>query len=101
MESRRNRSPLKGALAALDQTERRLATHQATMRVLAEAETLRAATPGILEAICEGLGWEHGALWSVDRAAGILRCEDTWHLPTAPLTEFAAISRQMTFGPGI
>ena len=101
MESRRNRSPLKGALAALDQTERRLATHQAAMRVLAEAETLHAATPGILQAICEGLGWEHGALWSVDRAAGVLRCEDIWRLSTAPLTEFAAISRQMTFAPGI
>ena len=101
MKSGRTRPTLKGALAALDQSERRLATHQATTRVLAEAETLRAATTGILQAICESLGWEYGALWSVDRHAGVLRCEDAWHVPAASFTGFAASSRRMTFATGI
>ena len=33
----------------------------------------------MLEAICEALGWEYGALWRVDRAAARLRCVATWH----------------------
>jgi PAS domain S-box-containing protein len=89
------------ASPGVDQAERRLATHQATTRVLAEAETLRAATPRILQAICEGLEWEYGALWTVDRVAGVMRGEDIWHLPDAPYADFAAKSRQMTFGPGV
>jgi len=33
--------------------------------VLAETRTLGEATPRLLEVICESLGWEHGANWSV------------------------------------
>jgi two-component system sensor histidine kinase/response regulator len=101
MEPRRNRAALERAIATRDQTERRLATQQATTRVLAEAETLREAIPKILQAICEGLGWEYGAVWSVDPRAGVLRCEDIWHVPAADFTEFVATSRQTTFDPGI
>ena len=101
MKSPRSRSILERAIDARDQAERRLTTHQATTRVLAEARTLREAAPRILQAVCEGLGWEHGALWSVDRLAGVLRCEDIWQIPTTPFTEFAAISRRTTFAPGI
>jgi PAS domain S-box-containing protein len=88
-------------MSARDQAERRLTTQQTTTRVLAEAGTLREAAPRVLQAVCEGLGWEHGALWSADRLAGVLRCEDIWHVPTMPFTEFAAASRRATFGPGI
>src|SRR5688572_6834927 len=101
MESRRNWSILTRAIRERDQAERRLTTQQATTRVLAELGTLREAAPRILQAVCEGLGWDHGGLWSVDRLAGVLRCEDIWHVPTAPFAEFTATSRRMTFSPGI
>ena len=101
MESPHSRSILERAINARDQAERRLATHQATTRVLAEAKTLREAAPRILQAVCEGLGWEHGALWSVDRPTSVLRCEEAWHIPTTPFAEFEAISRRTTFAPGI
>jgi GAF domain-containing protein len=55
----------------------------------------------VLQAICEELGWDHGALWNVDNAGGVLRCVETWHLPTAGLQEFDAASRTMTCAKGV
>ena len=54
--------------------ERRLTAEHVTARALLTARSIDEAAPKILEAICESLGWEHGALWTVDRAAGVLRC---------------------------
>jgi PAS domain S-box-containing protein len=57
--------------AARDITDRkradqRLATGYAVTRVLAESLTLQSASPQILQAICESLGWEVGAIWRID-----------------------------------
>ena len=57
-------------------TERRLAAQHAVTRVLAEAETLTEATPGILQAICGSVGWQVAAIWTVDDQASVLRCVD-------------------------
>ena len=45
-----------------------------TARALAESSTLAEAAPRMLESICRALSWEHGALWTVDKAAAVLRC---------------------------
>ncbi len=79
------------------EAERRLATGYAVTRVLAEAESLDAAAPLILMAICEGLSWDLGVLWRVDEAAGVLRCMNVWHPPEP---EFSAI-RQGHAGIGV
>jgi hypothetical protein len=60
------------------QTERRLATGYAVTNLLADAESLETAAPEILRAICEGLGWELGAIWSVDDNGEALHCLDVW-----------------------
>jgi len=49
-----------------------VAQHTVT-QILAEAATLQEATPKILQAVCECLVWDVGALWSIDREAGVLR----------------------------
>ena len=72
-----------------------------TACALAESATLVEAAPRVLEAICEALGWEYGALWNVDRGERCLRCVATWHPPTLPFDEFAAASRSTTFTAGI
>ncbi|MGH9861892.1 MAG: ATP-binding protein [Candidatus Acidiferrales bacterium] len=92
--------------AARDITERklaeqRLAAQYATARVLAESPSLDEALRKILQAICENLGWEHGAVWHVDRTANLLRCAETWHLPSVSFVEFEAVSRRTAFPPGI
>ena len=92
---------LEQAVRELQQTQQRLAAEYATARVLAEAETLKEATPRILEAICKTLDWEHGALWMVDREAALLRCVETWHPPEVRFPNFEAASRQHSFPPGI
>ena len=54
--------------------ERRLTAEYVAARALLEATTIDEAAPKILEAICEALGWEHGALWTIDRDSDVLRC---------------------------
>ena len=83
------------------ETERRLTPEYVAARVFAESTTLAQAAPRVLQAICEELGWDHGALWNVDGAAGVLRCVETWHLPTLDLPEFEAVSRSITFKKGV
>jgi PAS domain S-box-containing protein len=46
--------------------ERRLATQHTVTRVLAESPALGDALPRSLQAVCEGLGWQVGAMWQVD-----------------------------------
>ena len=82
-------------------SERRLTAEYIAARVLVDANSFEEAAPKILEAICSTLGWEHGALWTVDREADELRCTDIWTAPTASFPEFDAISRRMTFQRGI
>ena len=72
----------------------------ATTRVLAEATTLAEAAPRILETICRGLGWDAGALWVADPAAGVLRCHTAWSDPPAGVDQFAVVTRGYQFAPG-
>jgi signal transduction histidine kinase len=81
--------------------ERRLRTEFAVTRVFVERSTVHDATRGLLQALCEGLGWELGELWLVDRDADLLRWGGSWHLPTLDAAEFTAFSRPLTFPPGI
>jgi PAS domain S-box-containing protein len=82
--------------------EQRLAAQHAVTRVLAEAETLAAASPKILQTICECLGWELGVIWEVDGAAKVLRVVDVWHLPQAGLTAaFETLTREIALASGI
>lgn len=80
--------------------ERRLAAQHATTRVLSEAPTLEGAAARILEALCDGLGWDYGALWYVDAPAGVLRCVETW-MRMPELAPFDAATRARTFAQGV
>jgi len=72
-----------------------------TARALADSATLEDAVPRVLEAVCQAVGWQFGALWEVDRSRGVLRCTGIWQAPAFPLDEFAAATRQFTFAPGV
>ncbi len=61
--------------------ERRLRAQFDVTRILEEAATLEEASPEILRAVCENLGWVVGGLWEVDRRARELRCVRMWHAP--------------------
>ena len=80
--------------------ELRLKTQFAVTQILAESGALREATPRLLEAICEGVGWEVGELWFFDPRAGVLRRAGGWHQPAADLLEFDLKSREVVLPPG-
>jgi PAS domain S-box-containing protein len=83
------------------QAERRLMAQHTVTQILARAATLQEATAKILQALCECLVWDVGALWSIDRDAGVLRCVEVWHKDSVEVPEFEASSRETTFIPGI
>jgi PAS domain S-box-containing protein len=81
--------------------ERRTAAGYAVTSVLAEADSLEAATPRILSAIAESLGWEFGALWRLDEAAQVLCSIQVWHPPAVQFPRFEAATRELKLGRGI
>jgi PAS domain S-box-containing protein len=82
-------------------SEERLCVQHAVAQILAEAAAIEEATPRILRAIGEYLGWDVGALWRVDREAGALRCVELWHKASIEVPEFERVSREFTFVPGL
>lgn len=101
IELRRHITEARGVACVLERAQQQLTAQYSIVRVLAEAATLQEATPKLLQAICESLGWEHGAIWTVDRDAAVLRCVEMWQAPQARFPEFAAMSRTITFAAGI
>jgi PAS domain S-box-containing protein len=80
--------------------ERAQAAQYTVTRALAEATTLTEASPIILQAICDGLGWDIGAIWTVDEAAGVLRCLALWNTPSLQAASFSAATRETAFRKG-
>jgi PAS domain S-box-containing protein len=83
------------------QAEQRLIVQHTVTQMLATAATLEEVTPKILQTVCELLFWDVGALWSVDREVGVLRCVRIWHKESVQVSEFEETSRNTTFMPGI
>jgi PAS domain S-box-containing protein len=81
--------------------ERRLDAQFQVASILAGSESMTAAAPALLEAIGASVGWEMGQMWSVDRAADVLRCLAAWRLPSIPGADFEEASRSRTFGRGM
>jgi PAS domain S-box-containing protein len=78
-----------------------LTAEHATARALVEASSFAEAAPKILQAICESLGWAHGALWTLNREQNVLTCSDIWTAPGRAFAEFHRVSRQLTFARGV
>nr|MBI3613674.1 PAS domain S-box protein [Nitrospirota bacterium] len=81
--------------------ERRLVAQYAVTRVLTESRSLEEAGPPILQAVCQSLEWDMGALWKVDRRGKVLRCVDIWQRSSTGLEEFKALTSRSTFPPGV
>jgi PAS domain S-box-containing protein len=81
--------------------EQRMVLLHAIARILAESATLAEATPSIVQAICQNLGWPVGAIWRLDAGAQVLRCIKVWHEGPKKFHEFEATTGQITFAPGI
>ncbi len=82
------------------QIEQRQAIQFSVTRTLAQAVSLEEAIPRILQAVCEGDGWEVGALWHHNPSLDRLCWQGSWHHPTAHYPGFEGISRATSFGMG-
>jgi PAS domain S-box-containing protein len=80
---------------------RRLTAEHVAARALIEASSFNEAAPKILQALCEAFGWEHGALWTVDREHDVLHCADIWTAAGHQFDQFDAMSREITFKRGV
>lgn len=80
--------------------EKGLAVQYAVTSVLAASATLGEAIPRLLQTIGERLHWDMGLLWTVDRSAGVLRCDGFWHTPAIETRSFEADCLAATFSPG-
>ena len=81
--------------------EQRVQIQYQVTRIVAEAPSLREAAPALLQTIGAGLGWQWGALWQPDDAAGVLHCMEFWHEANFDAPQFEADTRKWTFSPGV
>ena len=72
-----------------------------TARALTESPSLEEASPRMIEAVCDALGWQCGAIWEVDRTRKRMRCAGTWHAPGLALEEFTAATAMAAFERGV
>ena len=87
-------------ITEVKKAQNRLSAQYTVTRALAESNTIDEGATGILQAVCEGLGWEYGALWTVDSGAKVLRCSQVWQAPGAAADEFEIASRESIFSQG-
>jgi PAS domain S-box-containing protein len=90
---------------AVDVTERRHAEQRLLVqyrvtRILADVATVEEATPKILLALGESLGWDLGALWRVDPTTQVLSCVESWCTAGAEAAQSAAVMRKSVFRRG-
>jgi PAS domain S-box-containing protein len=81
--------------------EQRLRIKDAVSRILAESPNMPDAAPKVIQIMCETAQWELGAIWNVDRSAGVLTCVDFWSLPSVKVSEFEALTRGSKFPIGV
>jgi PAS domain S-box-containing protein len=81
--------------------ERRRNARLAVTEVFAGAETPEEAAAGVLRAVCQGLGWDVGAIWTTEEGGGVLRCLDFWSRPSVDVEAFEADSRTRRYPRGI
>lgn len=101
------RHPEKNVLygAARDITERKrqesfLAVQNAVAAALEQSSDVSGAAPRVLQAICDHLNWDSGAIWRVGET-GVLQCIDVWHTDPSRFQQFDRATRSSTFAPGI
>ena len=88
-------------ISSRKRSERRTMMEHAVTRLLAESQTVGEVSSKILQAICECLQWEFGALWNIDKIAKRLRCVEVWHSASKPFPAFEETCRQFTFDIGV
>ncbi|WPC67339.1 bifunctional diguanylate cyclase/phosphodiesterase [Rhodoferax ferrireducens] len=65
--------------------------------------TLGEAVTKVIQLVCDNLGWECGAYWSLEQSQmgeHRLACQHEWHQPDCPLASFIADTAAIRLAPG-
>ena len=81
--------------------EQRLQVQHDITRILSEAATREAATPEILRAVCETLGWDIGIAWSRDLRTRMLRSREIWLGGHGKFPVFVPATRKIRFADNV
>jgi PAS domain S-box-containing protein/putative nucleotidyltransferase with HDIG domain len=81
--------------------EQRRQTQYAVTAILTQATSVEEIASKVIQTICECFRWDFGTLWIVDRQDNVLRSKISWQRPTLDLIAFEAITKEITFKPGI
>jgi signal transduction histidine kinase/CheY-like chemotaxis protein len=81
--------------------EKLRAAQYAVSRVLAESASLADAGPKIMQAMCEGAGWDFSAMWTLDPAFQRLTCAGVWHAESEEAAAFEAQTREIFMARGV
>jgi two-component system CheB/CheR fusion protein len=80
--------------------DRRRAAQYAVASLLASSRTLAEASSAILQTTASIGDWVLSQMWLYDEAAGVLRCQFSWHAQSENLAGFADLSRGTQFKMG-
>jgi PAS domain S-box-containing protein len=81
--------------------EQRLRVQYAVARALSQEANLKAASPRILAAICESMGWDAGGLWRIAAEGREVECIGFWHAPSAAAPELEISNRDAHYKKGV
>ncbi|MCP4266038.1 MAG: response regulator [Candidatus Brocadiaceae bacterium] len=92
---------IKDDITERKQSERRLNAQHFVTKVLADSNTIKDASPRIIEAICMALEWDLGEIWEFDQQKKVLNNTVLWHVPSLKFPGFEAATKQIAFSPQI
>ena len=72
----------------------------AVTQALSQSATVQEAAAGVLQAVCENLGWDLGGLWLANHEGNRLHCLAQWHRTDLPLAQFMIASSSRAFASG-
>jgi serine phosphatase RsbU (regulator of sigma subunit)/putative methionine-R-sulfoxide reductase with GAF domain len=100
IERIRTQERLQEQLIERMKAEVRLIEEHGVSRILAVSSNLNDAALKVLQAICETLDWDFGAVWVVDPNDNLLRCAECWHRPEAEVAAFEEATRSSRLSQG-
>jgi signal transduction histidine kinase len=77
-----------------------LRLEHAVARQLADADDAVEALTAVIQALCEGEGWDYGRFWQADEAARVLRFAASWHPQESAIASHMTASETAVFKPG-
>ncbi|HEX5035944.1 MAG TPA: PAS domain S-box protein [bacterium] len=92
--------------SAIDITDRKVAERRQEMehkitQFLAKDLSTEELFDGILQTVCEGLGWAFGAYWEVSPEKEEIQCRRVWIRPPATYEPFRSAKMGLTLAPDV